>query len=42
MRRVAAATAKPASQDRPGELVSNVRRAGAGIAVDNNQVPSGF
>jgi fatty acid desaturase len=36
------ATAKPASEDRPGALVSNVRRARAGIAVDNNQVSSGF
>jgi fatty acid desaturase len=36
------ATAKPASEDRPGALVSNVRRARAGVAVDNNQVSSGF
>src|ERR1700689_4820902 len=32
------ATGKPASEDRPGALVSNVRRARAGVAVDNNQV----
>jgi fatty acid desaturase len=36
------ATAKPADQDRPGEFVSNVRRARAGLAVDDNQVSSGF
>jgi fatty acid desaturase len=36
------ATAKPASEDRPGTLVSNVRRARAGAAVDKNQVSSGF
>src|SRR5258707_582267 len=36
------ATAKHASEDRPGTLVSNVRRARAGAAVDNNQVSSGF
>ena len=36
------ATAKPANEDRPGALVSNVRRARAGVAVDNNQVSSGF
>jgi fatty acid desaturase len=36
------ATAKPASEDRPGTLVSNVRRARAGVSVDNNQVSSGF
>jgi hypothetical protein len=34
------ATAKPAHEDRPGALASNVRRAG--VAVDNNQVSSGF
>ena len=34
------ATAKPANEDRPGALASNVRRAGA--AVDRNQVSSGF
>ena len=28
--------------DRPGTLASNVRRARAGVAVDNNQVSSGF
>ena len=36
------ATAKPANEDRPGTLVSNVRRASAGAAVDNNQISSGF
>ena len=36
------ATAKPANEDRPGTLVSNVRRARAGVAVDNNQISSGF
>ena len=36
------ATAKPANEDRPGALVSNVRRARAGAAVDRNQVSSGF
>src|SRR5207245_7596667 len=36
------ATAKPANEDRPGTLVSNVRRARAGAAVDRNQVSSGF
>jgi len=36
------ATAKPANEDRPGQLVSNVRRAQAGVAVDNNQISSGF
>jgi fatty acid desaturase len=36
------ATAKPANEDKPGMLVSNVRRARTGAAVDNNQVSSGF
>jgi fatty acid desaturase len=36
------ATAKPANEDRPGQLVSNVRRARAGVVVDNNQISSGF
>jgi len=36
------ATAKPAHEDKPGLLVSNVRRARAGAAVDRNQVSSGF
>jgi len=36
------ATAKPANEDRPGTLVSNVRRARTGVAVDNNQISSGF
>jgi fatty acid desaturase len=36
------ATAKPADEDRPGELASNVRRARAGFTVDDNQVSAGF
>jgi fatty acid desaturase len=36
------ATAKPADQDRPGGLASNVRRARSGEAVDANQIASGF
>ena len=36
------ATAKPADEDRPGELASNVRRARAGFAVDDNQISAGF
>jgi fatty acid desaturase len=36
------ATAKPANEDRPGALVSNVRRSRNGAAVDNNQIASGF
>jgi fatty acid desaturase len=36
------ATARPASEDKPGMLVSNVRRSRAGAAVDNNQISSGF
>lgn len=36
------ATSKPASEDRPGQLASNVRRARAGVAVDENQAASGF
>jgi fatty acid desaturase len=36
------ATARPASEDRPGELASSVRRARAGIAVDDSQASSGF
>jgi len=36
------ATAKPASEDRPGALASNVRRARSGASVDNNQIASGF
>jgi fatty acid desaturase len=36
------ATTKPASEDKPGMLVSNVRRSRAGAAVDRNQVSSGF
>ena len=36
------ATAKPAAQDAPGQLASNVRRAREGAAVDVNQAASGF
>jgi fatty acid desaturase len=36
------ATAKPANEDRAGELVSNVRRARLGAAVDRDQISSGF
>ena len=36
------ATAKPANEDRPGALVSNVRRSRTGASVDNNQIASGF
>jgi len=36
------ATARPANEDKPGMLVSNVRRSRAGAAVDRNQVSSGF
>ncbi len=36
------ATAKSADLDRPGEIVSNVRRARDGAAVDGNQAASGF
>ena len=36
------ATAKPANEDRPGALVSNVRRSRTGATVDNNQIASGF
>jgi hypothetical protein len=36
------ATSRPASEDRPGMLVSNVRRSRAGAAVERNQVSSGF
>ena len=36
------ATARPANEDKPGALVSNVRRSRAGAAVDRNQVSSGF
>ena len=36
------ATAKPANEDKPGMLASNVRRARAGGAVDRNQISSGF
>jgi fatty acid desaturase len=36
------ATAKAANEDGPGELVSSVRRARAGVNVDENQVSAGF
>jgi fatty acid desaturase len=36
------ATAKPDTQDRPGQLVSNLRRAQAGEAVGENQKGGGF
>ena len=36
------ATAKPDTQDRPGNLVSNLRRAQAGEAVGENQKAGGF
>ncbi len=36
------ATAKPANEDKPGALASNVRRSRTGAAVDNNQIASGF
>jgi len=36
------ATARPADQDRPGALVSNVRRARGGASVSNDQAASGF
>ena len=36
------ATAKPSDQDRPGALVSNVRRSRTGATVNGDQVASGF
>ncbi len=36
------ATSKPGDQDRPGEIVSNVRRARAGTEVGGDQAVSGF
>jgi fatty acid desaturase len=36
------ATARPANEDRPGDLASPVRRAQAGAKIDNNQAASGF
>ncbi|MFT3801420.1 MAG: fatty acid desaturase family protein [Burkholderiaceae bacterium] len=36
------ATSRPADEDRPGELVSNVRRARAGSRIDDSQASSGF
>lgn len=36
------ATARPNGDDRPGQLVSNARRAQAGVAVDASQANGGF
>jgi fatty acid desaturase len=36
------ATAKPNHEDRPGQLVSNVRRARAGAEVGRDQAAGGF
>jgi fatty acid desaturase len=36
------ATARPANEDKPGALVSNVRRSRTGAEVDSNQIASGF
>jgi len=36
------ATAKPDSDDRPGEIVNNARRARSGIKVANDQAAAGF
>jgi len=36
------ATSRPADQDRPGALVSNVRRSRAGAAMSSDQAASGF
>ncbi|UTD29438.1 fatty acid desaturase family protein [Bradyrhizobium sp. WD16] len=36
------ATARPASEDRPGQLVSNVRRSREGVAMSSDQAASGF
>jgi fatty acid desaturase len=36
------ATARPANEDKPGTLASNVRRSRTGAEVDNNQIASGF
>ena len=36
------ATAKPRDLDRPGQIVSNARRARAGATVEGNQVAAGF
>jgi fatty acid desaturase len=36
------ATSRPDNEDKPGMLVSNVRRSRAGAAVDDNQIASGF
>jgi hypothetical protein len=36
------ATAKPASEDKPGEIVSNVRRKVGGARVGDDQASSGF
>jgi fatty acid desaturase len=39
---LALATAKPHAEDRPGAIVSNVRRRRAGTAVDEDQAAAGF
>ena len=36
------ATARPNQEDRPGKLVSNVRRARAGAEVGGDQAAGGF
>jgi hypothetical protein len=36
------ATARPAAEDRPGAIVSNVRRLRNGTQVDEDQLFSGF
>jgi fatty acid desaturase len=36
------ATSRPDNEDKPGMLVSNIRRSRAGAAVDDNQIASGF
>jgi hypothetical protein len=36
------ATAKPNDQDRPGAIVSNVRRARSGVTMGSDQAASGF
>ena len=36
------ATAKPAQEDRPGQIANSARRARAGTKVDGNQAASGF
>jgi fatty acid desaturase len=39
---LALATAKPASEDRPGEIVSNARRRQSGPRVGDDQASAGF